>query len=159
MVLWFPGPRSFTGEDSCELHIHGGSAVVTAVFSSLSTLQGFHPAKPGLYYACLILLNYFCNSFTFITYIFLFVLIFSGDFTKRAFYNGKLDLTSVEGLGDLIHAETEAQRKQAFRQMEGSLAKLYMGWRDNLLFCRANLEAYIDFSEDENIEVSLLCFT
>ncbi|XP_063609040.1 tRNA modification GTPase GTPBP3, mitochondrial-like [Penaeus indicus] len=121
LVLWFPGPRSFTGEDSCELHIHGGSAVVSAVISSLSALQGFHPAKPG-------------------------------DFTKRAFYNGKLDLTAVEGLGDLIHAETEAQRKQAFRQMEGALAKLYMGWRDALLFCRANLEAYIDFSEDENIE-------
>ncbi|XP_047498340.1 tRNA modification GTPase GTPBP3, mitochondrial-like [Penaeus chinensis] len=121
LVLWFPGPRSFTGEDSCELQIHGGSAVVTAVISSLSALQGFHPAKPG-------------------------------DFTKRAFYNGKLDLTAVEGLGDLIHAETEAQRKQAFRQMEGALAKLYMGWRDALLFCRANLEAYIDFSEDENIE-------
>lgn len=96
--------------------------------------------------------------FTFSKYKFLFGL-FSGDFTKRAFYNGKLDLTAVEGLGDLIHAETEAQRKQAFRQMEGALAKLYMGWRDALLFCRANLEAYIDFSEDENIEVSVFSFS
>lgn len=64
-------------------------------------------------------------------------------------------MTSVEGLGDLIHAETEAQRKQALRQMEGALAHLYSGWRQSLLQCRANLEAYIDFSEDENIEVEL----
>lgn len=121
LVLWFPGPHSFTGEDSCELHIHGGPAVISAVLSALSSVPGCHPAQPG-------------------------------DFTKRAFYNGKLDLTSVEGLGDLIHAETEAQRKQALQQMEGALGQLYTGWRQMLLHCRANLEAFIDFSEDENIE-------
>ncbi|XP_068209090.1 tRNA modification GTPase GTPBP3, mitochondrial isoform X2 [Palaemon carinicauda] len=76
----------------------------------------------------------------------------TGDFTKRAFYNGKLDLTSVEGLGDLIHAETEEQRKQALLQMEGALGQLYSSWRQMLLHCRANIEAFIDFSEDENIE-------
>ncbi|XP_045101149.1 tRNA modification GTPase GTPBP3, mitochondrial-like isoform X4 [Portunus trituberculatus] len=121
LVLWFPGPQSFTGEDSCELHIHGGPAVIAAVLAALGTLPGYVPAQPG-------------------------------DFTKRAFYQGKLDLTSVEGLGDLIHAETEAQRKQALQQMEGALAHLYTGWRQSLLQCRASLEAYIDFSEDENIE-------
>ncbi|XP_063879314.1 tRNA modification GTPase GTPBP3, mitochondrial-like isoform X1 [Scylla paramamosain] len=121
LVLWFPGPHSFTGEDSCELHIHGGPAVIAAVLAALGTLPGYVPAQPG-------------------------------DFTKRAFYQGKLDLTSVEGLGDLIHAETEAQRKQALQQMEGALAHLYTRWRQSLLQCRASLEAYIDFSEDENIE-------
>lgn len=125
LVLWFPGPQSFTGEDSCELHVHGGPAVIAAVLSALSTLPGYHPAQPG-------------------------------DFTKRSFYNGKLDLTSVEGLGDLIHAETEAQRKQALRQMEGALAQLYNRWRQTLLCCRASLEAYIDFSEDENIEEGVI---
>lgn len=59
----------------------------------------------------------------------------------------------MEGLGDLIHAETEAQRKQALRQMDGALGELYEGWRQALLHCRASLEAYIDFSEDDNIEV------
>ncbi|XP_045594526.1 tRNA modification GTPase GTPBP3, mitochondrial isoform X2 [Procambarus clarkii] len=121
LVLWFPGPHSFTGEDCCELHVHGGLAVIAALLAALSTLPGYQPAQPG-------------------------------DFTKRAFYHGKLDLTSVEGLGDLIHAETEAQRRQALQQMSGSLAHLYNGWRRTLLQCRAGLEAYIDFSEDENIE-------
>ncbi|KAK7079456.1 tRNA modification GTPase gtpbp3, mitochondrial [Halocaridina rubra] len=121
IVLWFPAPNSFTGEDSCELHIHGGSAVISAVLGALSSLPGYYPAQPG-------------------------------DFTKRAFYNGKLDLTEVEGLGDLIHAETEAQRKQALQQMEGALGQLYTGWRQVLLHCRANIEAFIDFSEDENIQ-------
>ncbi|KAG0727444.1 tRNA modification GTPase GTPBP3, mitochondrial [Chionoecetes opilio] len=121
LALWFPGPHSFTGEDSCELHIHGGPAVIAAVLAALGTLPGYIPAQPG-------------------------------DFTKRAFYHGKLDLTRVEGLGDLIHAETEAQRRQALQQMEGALSQLYTGWRHSLLQCRASLEAYIDFSEDENIE-------
>ncbi|XP_042209586.1 tRNA modification GTPase GTPBP3, mitochondrial-like [Homarus americanus] len=125
LVLWFPGPYSFTGEDSCELHIHGGPAVIAAVLIALSTLPGYQPAQPG-------------------------------DFTKRAFYNEKLDLTSVEGLGDLIHAETEAQRRQALRQMEGALAELYTRWRQILLYCRASLEAYIDFSEDDNIKESVV---
>ncbi|XP_069955377.1 tRNA modification GTPase GTPBP3, mitochondrial isoform X1 [Cherax quadricarinatus] len=125
LVLWFPGPHSFTGEDSCELHVHGGPAVIAAVLSALSILPGYKLAQ-------------------------------AGDFTKRAFYHGKLDLTSVEGLGDLIHAETEAQRKLALRQMEGVLAQLYNRWRQTLLQCRAGLEAYIDFSEDENISEGIL---
>uniref|UniRef100_A0A1X7V7Q2 TrmE-type G domain-containing protein n=1 Tax=Amphimedon queenslandica TaxID=400682 RepID=A0A1X7V7Q2_AMPQE len=79
-----------------------------------------------------------------------------GDFTKRALLNGKLDLTEVEGLSDLIHAETEAQRKQALRQMKGDLSKLYNGWSESLLKSLANVEAIIDFGEDENIEEGLL---
>ncbi|XP_076036908.1 5-taurinomethyluridine-[tRNA] synthase subunit GTPB3, mitochondrial isoform X2 [Oratosquilla oratoria] len=120
LVLWFPGPHSFTGEDCCELQIHGGPAVVAAVLTALSTLPTYQHAKPG-------------------------------DFTKRAFYNGKLDLTSVEGLGDLIHSETEAQRRQALLQMQGSLGKLYNNWRQTLVECRANVEAYVDFGEEDHI--------
>lgn len=76
----------------------------------------------------------------------------AGEFTKKAFFSGKLDLTEVEGLADLIHAETEAQRKQALYQANGSLSNLYQNWRTLLLKNIAHLEAYIDFSEDQNIE-------
>lgn len=76
----------------------------------------------------------------------------AGEFTKRAFYAGKLDLTAVEGLADLIHAETEQQRRQALRQAGGSLARLYAAWRASLLRCTAHLEAYIDFAEDQHLE-------
>lgn len=79
-----------------------------------------------------------------------------GEFTKRAFYNEKLDLTRVEGLADLIHAETEQQRRQALSQASGSLGQLYDRWRAELSQCVANLEAYIDFSEDDNIESDVL---
>ncbi|KAJ9589478.1 hypothetical protein L9F63_017295, partial [Diploptera punctata] len=125
LILWFPGPKSFTGEDSCEFQVHGGPAVVSAVLTALSKLPGFRPAEPG-------------------------------EFTKRAFHAGKLDLTEVEGLADLIHAETEAQRKQAFLQMEGNLRQLYDTWRQILIKSMAHVEAYIDFSEDENIEENVL---
>ncbi|XP_052805727.1 tRNA modification GTPase GTPBP3, mitochondrial-like [Mya arenaria] len=75
-----------------------------------------------------------------------------GEFTKRAFQNAKLDLTEVEGLGDLIHAETEVQRRQALRQMEGDLGHLYQQWRTDIIKSVADLEAFIDFSEDQDIE-------
>ncbi|GLH10035.1 tRNA modification GTPase GTPBP3, mitochondrial [Gryllus bimaculatus] len=81
---------------------------------------------------------------------------FPGEFTRRAFDFGKLDLTEVEGLGDLLSAETEAQRKQAYLQMEGSLSNLYNSWRQTLIKCVAHLEAFIDFSEDENIEDNIM---
>ncbi|XP_072130438.1 tRNA modification GTPase GTPBP3, mitochondrial isoform X1 [Mobula birostris] len=125
LVLWFPEPRSFTGEDCCEFHVHGGSAVVSGVLQSLGSLPGLHPAE-------------------------------AGEFTKRAFQNGKLDLTEVEGLGDLIHAETEAQRRQALRQMAGGLGQLFHAWSERLTRCLAHSEAYIDFSEDDNIEDGIL---
>ncbi|XP_069646597.1 tRNA modification GTPase GTPBP3, mitochondrial isoform X2 [Haliaeetus albicilla] len=79
-----------------------------------------------------------------------------GEFTRRAFRRGKLDLTAVEGLGDLIRAETEAQRRQALRQMEGELGRLYQRWSETLTQALAHLEAYIDFSEDDNVEEEVL---
>ncbi|XP_061634632.1 tRNA modification GTPase GTPBP3, mitochondrial isoform X1 [Phyllopteryx taeniolatus] len=125
LVLWFPAPHSFTGEDSVEFHIHGGPAVTAAVLQALGSVAGMRPAE-------------------------------SGEFTRRAFQAGKLGLTEVEGLGDLIHAETEAQRRQALRQMSGELARLYQGWTHNLKRCLAHVEAFIDFGEDEFIEDGVL---
>ncbi|XP_015113589.1 tRNA modification GTPase GTPBP3, mitochondrial [Diachasma alloeum] len=124
LCLWFPGPNSFTGEDSVEFQVHGGSAILQAIMSALGKLK-FRPAE-------------------------------AGEFTKRAFYNGKLDLTEIEGLADLIHAETEQQRKQALLQADGNLSKLYNNWRDILSKILAHVEAYIDFSEDDNIEDNVL---
>ncbi|XP_024861127.1 tRNA modification GTPase GTPBP3, mitochondrial isoform X2 [Kryptolebias marmoratus] len=125
LVLWFPAPHSFTGEDSVEFHIHGGPAVTTAVLQALGSVPGMRPAE-------------------------------AGEFTRRAFQAGKLDLTEVEGLGDLIHAETEAQRRQALRQMSGELGRLYQDWSHKLKRCLAHVEAFIDFSEDELIEDGVL---
>ncbi|XP_014091528.2 tRNA modification GTPase GTPBP3, mitochondrial isoform X4 [Bactrocera oleae] len=121
LVLWFPGPASFTGEDSCEFQIHGSLAVIAAMLDALGKVPGLRSAT-------------------------------AGEFTKRAFYGGKIDLTEVEGLADLIHAETEAQRKQAMLQSAGALSRVYDNWRKRLIRCAAHLEAYIDFAEEENIE-------
>ncbi|XP_013113814.2 tRNA modification GTPase GTPBP3, mitochondrial [Stomoxys calcitrans] len=125
LVLWFPGPASFTGEDCCEFQVHGSIAVIAAMMDALSNVSGLRPATPG-------------------------------EFTKRAFFGNKLDLTEVEGLADLIHAETEAQRKQALLQSTGSLSRIYDAWRRRLIRCAAHLEAYIDFAEDENIEEDVI---
>ncbi|XP_029469650.1 tRNA modification GTPase GTPBP3, mitochondrial isoform X2 [Rhinatrema bivittatum] len=125
LVLWFPGPRSFTGEDCSEFHVHGGPAVIAGVLQALGHLPGLRLAE-------------------------------AGEFTKRAFQNGKVDLTEAEGIGDLVHAETEAQRRQALRQMAGDLGQLYNGWSQNLLRALAHVEAYIDFSEDDNVEEGTL---
>ncbi|XP_052255643.1 tRNA modification GTPase GTPBP3, mitochondrial-like isoform X4 [Dreissena polymorpha] len=121
LVIFFPAPHSFTGEDCVEFHLHGGPAVVSALLCALHSIPGCREAHPG-------------------------------EFTKRAFMNGKLDMTEVEGLGDLIHAETEVQRRQALRQMDGDLSQLYQGWRADIIKCVADLEAFIDFSEDQDIE-------
>ncbi|OWF53951.1 tRNA modification GTPase GTPBP3, mitochondrial-like [Mizuhopecten yessoensis] len=125
LVIWFPGPDSFTGEDCTEYHVHGGQAVITEMANVLGGLDGFRHAE-------------------------------AGEFTKRAFTNGKLDLTEVEGLGDLIHAETEAQRKQALRQMDGELSRMYTTWRKQIISYTASVEAYIDFAEEDNIEDDVL---
>ncbi|XP_040276297.1 tRNA modification GTPase GTPBP3, mitochondrial [Bufo bufo] len=125
LVVWFAGPHSFTGEDCCEYHVHGGPAVVSGVLQALGSLQMLRPAEPG-------------------------------EFTKRAFQNGKLELTEVEGLGDLIHAETEVQRRQALRQMSGELGQLYQRWSQQLIRALAHIEAFIDFSEDDNVEEGVL---
>src|SRR5450756_2255277 len=82
VVLWFPGPASATGEDVAEFHVHGGRAVLTALFAALSAIADLRAADPG-------------------------------EFTRRAFENGKLDLTEAEGLDDLIHADTDRQRLAA----------------------------------------------
>lgn len=118
LVLWFPNPASFTGEDIAELHVHGGPAVVGGVLETLSETDGLRPAE-------------------------------AGEFTRRAFENGKLDLTAAEGLADLVDAETEVQRQQALRQMKGELAALYDGWRGRLLRAIGHVEATIDFSDDD----------
>uniref|UniRef100_A0A8D2F3B6 5-taurinomethyluridine-[tRNA] synthase subunit GTPB3, mitochondrial n=1 Tax=Theropithecus gelada TaxID=9565 RepID=A0A8D2F3B6_THEGE len=125
LVLWFPGPRSFTGEDCVEFHVHGGPAVVSGVLQALGSVPGLRPAE-------------------------------AGEFTRRAFANGKLNLTEVEGLADLIHAETEAQRRQALRQLDGELGHLCRGWAETLTKALAHVEAYIDFGEDDNLEEGVL---
>ena len=120
LVLWFPGPASFTGEDMAELHVHGSRAVMRAVIDALLSLPGTRLAEPG-------------------------------EFARRAFENGKLDLTEVEGLADLITAETEAQRRQALAQAEGSLRALFDGWRDELLRAQALIEAGLDFADEGDV--------
>ncbi|MCY6383174.1 tRNA uridine-5-carboxymethylaminomethyl(34) synthesis GTPase MnmE [Hoeflea prorocentri] len=124
LVLYFPGPNSFTGEDCAELQVHGGRAVVQAVLECLSGLDGFRSAEPG-------------------------------EFTRRAFDNGKMDLTEVEGLADLIAAETEMQRRLALEQSSGSLSDLYDGWRQRLVRARAMIEADFDFADEEDIPGSV----
>ncbi len=118
LVLWFPGPASFTGEDMAELHVHGGEAVIEALLQAIGRRAGCRAAEPG-------------------------------EFTRRAFENGKLDLTQAEGIADLVAAETEAQRRQALRQTEGALGRLYASWRERLVRAAAYLEAAIDFAEDD----------
>ena len=118
LVLLFPAPASFTGEDVVELHLHGGPAVVSAVLRELRGVPECRLAE-------------------------------AGEFTRRAFDNHKLDLAQIEGLADLIAAETEAQRRQALRQAQGAQSKLYDGWRDRLVRALARLEAFIDFPDED----------
>jgi tRNA modification GTPase len=125
LVLWFPAPASFTGEDLLELHLHGGRAVIAALLDALTEMPGLRPAEPG-------------------------------EFTRRAFLNGCLDLTAVEGLADLVDAETRAQARQALRQLDGALGRLYGGWREALLGALARLEAEIDFAPEEDLPDQLL---
>ncbi|GBQ44139.1 tRNA uridine-5-carboxymethylaminomethyl(34) synthesis GTPase MnmE [Komagataeibacter sucrofermentans] len=117
LVLWFPGPDSYTGEDSAELHLHAGPAVISAVADALVAL-GARPAEPG-------------------------------EFSRRAFANGRLDLMQAEGIADLIDAETEAQRRQALAQVDGAQSRLYQQWADRLRTLLAHQEALIDFPDEE----------
>ncbi|HTS41802.1 MAG TPA: tRNA uridine-5-carboxymethylaminomethyl(34) synthesis GTPase MnmE [Xanthobacteraceae bacterium] len=125
LALWFPGPKSETGEDVAELQLHGGRAVVASVLAALGKLEGFRLAEPG-------------------------------EFTRRAFENGRLDLTAVEGLADLISAETEAQRRQAFRQLKGLLGDRAEAWRARLIKALALVEARIDFSDEADVPEDLV---
>jgi len=120
LVIWFPGPHSFTGEDVAEFHVHGSPAGVASVLRELGEMPGLRPAE-------------------------------AGEFTRRAFGNGRLDLVEVEGLADLIDAETEAQRKQAVRQFSGSATERYEEWRAELLHCLAYFEAEIDFADEADV--------
>lgn len=124
LVIFFPNPHSFTGEDCAEIHLHGGRAVVQALFDALSLNEGFRFAE-------------------------------AGEFTKRAFDNGKMDLTEAEGLADLISSETEMQRRLAIQQAQGGLRELYNSWATKLLHSRALIEAELDFSDEEDIPGSV----
>ena len=117
LALWFPGPRSYTGEDCAELHLHGGPSVVAGVAEAL-VAAGARPAE-------------------------------AGEFTRRSFIHGKMDLTAAEGVADLIAAETAAQRRQALRQAEGGLAALYDGWTGRLIRLLARQEAFIEFETED----------
>jgi tRNA modification GTPase len=118
IVLFFPSPASFTGEDVVEFQVHGGPSVVAALLDTLGSIKGLRHAE-------------------------------AGEFTRRAFENSKMDLTAVEGLADLIEAETVAQRQQAQRQMAGELGALYEAWRKSLLEALAHKEAAIDFADED----------
>jgi tRNA modification GTPase len=124
LVVWMPGPHSFTGEDQAELQIHGGLAVRAAVLRVLAQFDGCRPAEPG-------------------------------EFTRRAFLNGRMDLSRVEGLADLIDAETEAQRRQALQQLEGRLGGAVEAWREDALQILALLEAALDFSDEDDVSESV----
>lgn len=123
LVLVFPGPGSFTGEDCLELQVHGSRAVVNALFAELTAL-GLRPAE-------------------------------AGEFTQRAFNNGKLDLVEVEGLGDLISAETEMQRRLAIEQSAGGLSRRYNAWATALTRSRALIEAELDFADEDDVPGSV----
>lgn len=119
LVLWMPGPASFTGEDCAELHIHGGRAVFEACARALSDL-GLRPAGPG-------------------------------EFSRRAFQNGRMDLTQAEAIADLVDAESDAQRRQALGQLSGALTERYGAFRTALLSILALLEAEIDFPDEDDV--------
>ncbi|MGD0314791.1 MAG: tRNA uridine-5-carboxymethylaminomethyl(34) synthesis GTPase MnmE [Xanthobacteraceae bacterium] len=125
LVLWFPAPRSETGEDVAELQLHGGHAVIAGVLDALGRIEGCRPAE-------------------------------AGEFTRRAFENGRLDLTAVEGLADLIAAETEVQRRQAFRQLKGLIGDRAEAWRRALIEAQALVEARIDFSDEADVPENLV---
>jgi len=125
VVLWFPGPASATGEDVAEFHVHGGRAVLAALFATLSALDHMRAAEPG-------------------------------EFTRRGFENGKLDLTEAEGLDDLIHADTDRQRSQALRQLKGLLGDRARDWRAQIIEASALIEAGIDFSDEGDVPAELI---
>jgi tRNA modification GTPase len=119
LVLWMPGPRSATGEDLAEFHLHGGRAVVAAMLDCLAELPGLRMALPG-------------------------------EFTRRAFLNGRIDLTEAEGLADLLAAETAGQHARALRMAEGGLGRIIERWRGALLDMSAQIEAAIEFGETDD---------
>ncbi|WP_285712402.1 tRNA uridine-5-carboxymethylaminomethyl(34) synthesis GTPase MnmE [Erythrobacter oryzae] len=128
LVLWFPGPRTATGEDLAEFHCHGGRAVVAALEGALDSLRGLRRAEPG-------------------------------EFTRRAFANGRIDLAEAEGLADLLSAETELQRAAALANAGGALSRQVEGWRERVLVLSAEVEGVLDFSDEEDSADLPECFT
>ena len=118
IVVWFPGPNTYTGEDMVEFHVHGSKAVIDELQNVLSKYEGCRLAEPG-------------------------------EFTKLAFQNNKINLLKAESIGDLISAETELQRKQALKIMSGHSSNKFNFWREELIKILADLEAKIDFPEDD----------
>jgi len=118
VVIWFPGPNSYTGEDLAEFHVHGSHAVIKAIQLEISKIKNCRLAEPG-------------------------------EFTKRAFQNGKINLLKAESIADLISAETEIQRKQALKIMEGRSSDKFNSWRKKLLKILSHVEAKIDFPDED----------
>ncbi len=118
LILWFPGPESYTGEDMAEIHVHGSKAVVDALHSSLSDIENCRLAEPG-------------------------------EFTKLAFQNGKINLLKAESIADLISSETEIQRQQAIKIMNGKSADQFNYLREKLLKILSHVEAKIDFPDED----------
>jgi len=124
VIIWFPGPNSYTGEDLAEFHVHGSRAVVNALHFSISKIKNCRLAEPG-------------------------------EFTKRAFQNGKINLLKAESIADLISSETEIQRKQAVKIMNGKSSEQFNSWRKELLKILSHVEAKIDFP-DENLPNNIM---
>ena len=122
LVLWYPAPASFTGEDMAELQVHGSRAVIGELIEAVLSLPGTRLAEPG-------------------------------EFARRAFENGKLDLRQIEGLADLINAETRCQREQALLQAQGFASARYDAWRQSLLRAQALVEAELDFADEGDVGV------
>jgi tRNA modification GTPase len=118
VIIWFPGPNSYTGEDMAEFHVHGSRAVVQAMHSAISKVKNCRLAE-------------------------------AGEFTKRAFQNGKINLLKAESIADLISSETEIQRKQAIKIMSGKSSEKFESWRKKLLKTLSHIEAKIDFPDED----------
>ena len=124
VIIWFPGPNSYTGEDLAEFHVHGSRAVINAMHLAISKIKSCRLAEPG-------------------------------EFTKRAFQNGRINLLKAESIADLISSETEIQRKQALKIMSGKSSDKFNSWREKLLKILSHVEAKIDFPE-ENLPKNLI---
>lgn len=120
LILWFPGPKTATGEDLAELHLHGGRAVVAAVEKALAAIPALRKAMPG-------------------------------EFTRRAFANGQIDLAEAEGLADLLSAETELQRRSAIAMAGGAFSSQVEDWRTRILTASAAVEAVLDFGDEDDV--------
>ena len=118
IIIWFPAPESYTGEDMAEFHVHGSIAVIQAIQNSISEVENCRLAEPG-------------------------------EFTKIAFQNNKINLLKAESISDLISSETEIQRQQAIKIMSGDSSDKFNSWREGLLKILSNIEAKIDFPEED----------